>query len=184
MEFRKVNNDLKKKKMRIFSIFVFIVGSILTIYGFIVYFANYNVNMKFNDKSLDFFEGETLYFSGDVNIEYIYNGFKIYVNNKRQKSNEFTLKQGNYSIVLKKFFTKYIVSVNVDYSPSVFFEDSEGNMIHNYLSNSKPFKIKVDDISIPILVNEEVYEGKELTENKSYNINVLGTNYNINILKR
>lgn len=183
MIYERVVRNRQTKKLTIISMILFCSGFLFFLYGSVVIFTDYSLKIKFDNNDINFFENEELYFSSDISMNCIQKGYNIFVDGKRKNSNSFILREGIHTVKLQKHFNRYIIKVNIDYTPNVMFVDKDGEMIHNYLSNNKPFMIKVDNIDSLTLVDNVDYDGSLISDEGNYSVLVDGVNYNINILK-
>lgn len=169
---------LSKKNIIISIIVLLIISIITTIY---ILTASYSFNIKFNEKTIDFFNEETLYFNENVSISFKGDGYKLKINDKKVKNYELK-KEGLYTIEMTKFFKKYIVKISIDKDPLIYLVDNKDNVIHNYLSNTKSFKIVFNENMV--YLNNYLYEKDTLIKNtNNYKINVLDKTYLVNILE-
>lgn len=161
--------------------FVLIVSVVFT---FIIVKSDYSFKLKFNDEELNFFDGETLYYSDAVNINFEGDGYITRINNKKFK-NDITLeKDGKYTLTLHKLLKKYSIAIEVNSNPEVYLVDSAGNEIHNYLSNSNPFKIVRNSDDINIYINNMVYSEESMVEEEgNYIVSTDDDSYTVNILE-
>ena len=143
--------------------------------------ANYDLKLTFNGEEINFFNNEGLFFNEDVNINCDSKGFKIKVDGEKVKKN-FSLKEGEHTVTFKKYFTEYTLNINVNYEPSVYFVDEDGNVINNYLSNDKDFYIKTSDMEEVVMINNTEYKGEKINKVDNYEVLSKSGVYNINIL--
>lgn len=173
-----MNLNTRIGKIRLGCIIAFVIGFSLFIYGIIIKNANYSFEIKFNGESFGFFEDETLHFLDDVDVEIVEKDFKISLNGNKVK-NEFKLTATNNNVVIKKYFNKITIPIKIERDHVLYVVDENDNVIHNYLSNNKSFKIISDK---EIVVNNSIYNGELFTEFGNYFVECEGKEYNINIL--
>lgn len=156
------------------------------VFTFIIVKADYSFKLKFNNEELNFFDGETLYFNDAVNIDFAGSGYKTKLNNDKFKNDITIDEDGTYKLSIRKLLKKYLITIKVDNSPDFYIVDSEGNTIHNYLSNSNPFKIIRGNKDTNIYVNNMIYTDDIVildagnyvvsTDDELYTVNILEIN--------
>ena len=170
---------IKNKKVLYIVCSLVLVMVIAITYLLVIKFSDYKFSMTLNGESYKFFVGETLYYKDDVKIASDLNGYKVYINKKKSNGNV-TLKEGTYHIEYKKHLKKLSFDLEIDKTPSIYVEDYEGNEIHNYLSNTKSFKIIHDE---EIKIDYSVYDDSTISEPGNYLVRTSDREYNINILE-
>lgn len=184
-ETNKTNKTVKKveltKEGKIVALVILILAFVPLLLAIIVNTANYDLNLKFNGKEINFFNNEGLFFNEDVSINCESKGFKVKVDGEKVKKN-FSLKEGNHVVTFKKYFTEYTLNINVEHEPSVYFVDEDGNVINNYLSNDKDFYIKTSDMEEVVMINNTEYKGEKINKVDNYEVLSKSGVYNINIL--
>ena len=184
-EVSKTNKTVKKveltKEGKIVALIILVLAFVPLLLGMLVNNANYDLKLTFNGEEINFFNNEGLFFNEDVNINCDSKGFKIKVDGERVKKN-FSLKEGEHTVTFKKYFTEYTLNINVNYEPSVYFVDEDGNVINNYLSNDKDFYIKTSDMEEVVMINNTEYKGEKINKVDNYEVLSKSGVYNINIL--
>ena len=184
-EVSKTNKTVKKveltKEGKIVALVILVLAFVPLLLAIIVNTANYDLNLKFNGKEINFFNNEGLFFNEDVSINCESKGFKVKVDGEKVKKN-FSLKEGNHVVTFKKYFTEYTLNINVEHEPSVYFVDEDGNVINNYLSNDKDFYIKTSDMEEVVMINNTEYKGEKINKVDNYEVLSKSGVYNINIL--
>ena len=184
-EVSKTNKTVKKveltKEGKIVALIILVLAFVPLLLGILVNNANYDLKLTFNGEEINFFNNEGLFFNEDVNINCDSKGFKIKVDGEKVKKN-FSLKEGEHTVTFKKYFTEYTLNINVNYEPSVYFVDEDGNVINNYLSNDKDFYIKTSDIEEVVMINNTEYKGEKINKVDNYEVLSKSGVYNINIL--
>ena len=184
-EVSKTNKTVKKveltKEGKIVALIILVLAFVPLLLGMLVNNANYDLKLTFNGEEINFFNNEGLFFNEDVNINCDSKGFKIKVDGEKVKKN-FSLKEGEHTVTFKKYFTEYTLNINVNYEPSVYFVDEDGNVINNYLSNDKDFYIKTSDMEEVVMINNTEYKGEKINKVDNYEVLSKSGVYNINIL--
>lgn len=184
-EVSKTNKTVKKveltKEGKIVALAILVLAFVPLLLGMLVNNANYDLKLTFNGEEINFFNNEGLFFNEDVNINCDSKGFKIKVDGEKVKKN-FSLKEGEHTVTFKKYFTEYTLNINVNYEPSVYFVDEDGNVINNYLSNDKDFYIKTSDMEEVVMINNTEYKGEKINKVDNYEVLSKSGVYNINIL--
>ena len=184
-ELSKTNKTVKKveltKEGKIVALVILVLAFVPLLLGMLVNNANYDLKLTFNGEEINFFNNEGLFFNEDVNINCDSKGFKIKVDGEKVKKN-FSLKEGEHTVTFKKYFTEYTLNINVNYEPSVYFVDEDGNVINNYLSNDKDFYIKTSDMEEVVMINNTEYKGEKINKVDNYEVLSKSGVYNINIL--
>lgn len=184
-EVSKTKKTVKKveltKEGKIVALIILVLAFVPLLLGMLVNNANYDLKLTFNGEEINFFNNEGLFFNEDVNINCDSKGFKIKVDGEKVKKN-FSLKEGEHTVTFKKYFTEYTLNINVNYEPSVYFVDEDGNVINNYLSNDKDFYIKTSDMEEVVMINNTEYKGEKINKVDNYEVLSKSGVYNINIL--
>ena len=184
-EVSKTNKTVKKveltKEGKIVALAILVLAFVPLLLGMLVNNASYDLKLTFNGEEINFFNNEGLFFNEDVNINCDSKGFKIKVDGEKVKKN-FSLKEGEHTVTFKKYFTEYTLNINVNYEPSVYFVDEDGNVINNYLSNDKDFYIKTSDMEEVVMINNTEYKGEKINKVDNYEVLSKSGVYNINIL--
>lgn len=163
-----------------------IVLIVTVVFTFIIVKSDYSFKLEFNDEELDFFDGETLYFNDPVSIDFDGSGYTTKLNDDKFKNGITLDKDGKYTLHICKLLKNYSVNIEVDSNPDLYLVDSDGNVIHNYLSNSNPFKVVRSSDDINVYVNNMVYTDDVIvldagnyvvsTDDDSYTVNILEIN--------
>lgn len=176
-----------KKLLNMKNIILTILGLGLIIsvaFTFIIVKADYSFEIEFNNEQLDFFDGETLYFNDEVNINFEGSGYTTKLNGDKFKNDITIDKDGTYSLDINKLLKHYSITIKVDNTPDLYLVDNDGNVIHNYLSNSNPFKIVRSSSDINVYVNNMVYTDNILMEEAgNYIVSTDDESYTVNILE-
>jgi|GEM_PF-3442226 len=161
------------------TILIFSVAFTLTIVK-----ADYSFDLKFNNEELNFFDGETLYFNDAVNLDFVGSGYTTKLNGDNFKNNITIDEDGTYTLSLRKLLKNYLITIEVNTNPDFYLVDKEGNIIHNYLSNSNPFKVIRSNDDINVYVNNMVYNDDVLVlDTGNYVVSTDDDTYTVNILE-
>lgn len=150
----------------------------------IVVKSDYSFQLKFNDEELNFFDGETLYFNNTVNINFDGSGYTAKLGRDRFK-NDITLSEdGTYVLKISKLLKHYTIPIVVNSNPDLYLVDNDGNVIHNYLSNTNSFKVVRNIKDINVYVDNMVYtDDTILDEAGNYLVSTDDEKYTVNILE-
>jgi hypothetical protein len=172
-------------KNTIFTILALVI-IVSVVFTFIIVKADYSFEIKFNNEQLNFFDGETLYFNDAVNLDFAGSGYTTKLNGDKFKNNITIDEDGTYTLSIRKLLKDYLITIEVNTNPDFYLVDKEGNIIHNYLSNSNPFKVIRSNDDINVYVNNMVYNDDVLvldagnyvvsTDDDSYTVNILEIN--------
>lgn len=156
------------------------------VFTFIIVKSDYSFELKFNDEELNFFDGETLYFNNSVNIDFDGKGYTTKLDDNKFKNGITLDEDGTYTLNIRKLLKNYSITIKIDSNPDLYLVDSDGNVIHNYLSNSNPFKVVRNSEDINIYINNMVYTDDVVvldagnyivsTDDDSYTVNILEIN--------
>lgn len=173
---------LKKKKKIIFLVLGIIL--ILTCASaFVILRSNYSFELKFNDEKISFFNKETLYFNGKVNVVFTGNGYTTKLDKKEFKKTVSITKDGSYKISFHKLLKNYYIILKVESKPDFYLVDQDNNVIHNYLSNSSPFRIIKNNDKANIYLNNVTYkENTVIEKNDNYIVGTDSEIFTVNIL--
>ncbi len=161
-----------------------IVLVISVIFTFIIVKSDYSFELKFNEEELDFFDEETLYFNDAVNIDFEGSGYIVKLNDDKFKNSITLDEDGTYILDISKLLKHYSITIEVNSASDLYLVDNDGNVIHNYLSNSNPFKIVRSSSDINVYVNNMVYTDNILVEESgNYIISTDDDLYTVNILE-
>ena len=160
---------------------VLIVSLVFTL---VVVKSDYSFKLKFNDEELNFFDGETLYYSEAVNVNFEGSGYTTKLEGKKFKDDITIDKDGKYTLTINKLLKKYSIVIEVNSNPEVYLVDDSGKEIHNYLSNSNPFKVVRNSEDVNIYINNMVYNEESMVEEEgNYIVSTDDDSYTVNILE-
>lgn len=173
----------KKKKLAIIKVVLLIVLLAVVLFALIVWRSDYSFKLKFNNEQLNFFNGETLYYNENVNIAFSGNGYTTKIGNSKFSKSTTLKKDGTYKLNIHKFFKSYSVVIKVEKNPSLYLVNKDGEVIHNYLSNSQPFKIVKGSDAANVYINNMTYTPDTLIEDSdNYLVSTDEDAYTVNIL--
>lgn len=85
---------------------------------------------------------------------------------------------------INKLLKKYSIVIEVNSNPEVYLVDDAGKEIHNYLSNSNPFKVVRNSEDVNIYINNMVYNEESMVEEEgNYIVSTDDDSYTVNILE-
>jgi len=176
-----------KKFLNIKNIILTVLAIVLivsVVFAFIIMKSDYSFQLKFNNEELDFFDGETLYFNGVVDIDFDGSGYTAKMNSDKFK-NSITLEEdGTYTLSIRKLLKRYSITIEVNSNPDIYLVDNDGNTIHNYLSNSEPFKVVRSSADINVYINNMVYtDDVTVLDTGNYVVSTDDDSYTVNILE-
>lgn len=160
----------KKRNIIILTICLLIITIMFSFFS-----LNKEIEITFGNKVIEYLEGETLYFSKEIDIET--NG-TIYVNGEKVENTISFDEDGIYKVKVQKGFTSTEFEINYTENPLFEIVNYSGGTIHNYESNKLPFKIETDE---NIKVNEEFYDGTGFYALGSYKLEIADKIYEVNI---
>jgi len=163
---------------------VTLVIIVLVVFTIIIVNSDYSFKLKFNNEELNFFNKETLYFNDKVDINFDGSGYTAKLNNDKFK-NDITLSEdGTYVLKLNKLLKNYTITIEVNSNPNLYLVDNDGNVIHNYLSNTNPFKIVKSGNNINAYINNMIYtDDTVVTEAGNYVVSTDDDSYTVNVLE-
>ena len=151
----------KKRNTIILTICLLVITIMFSFFS-----LNKEIEITFGNKVIEYLEGETLYFSKEIDIET--NG-TIYVNGEKVENTISFDEDGIYKVKVQKGFTSTEFEINYTENPLFEIVNYSGGTIHNYESNKLPFKIETDE---NIKVNEEFYDGAGFYALGSYKLEI------------
>lgn len=160
----------KKRNTIILTICLLVITIMFSFFS-----LNKEIEITFGNKVIEYLEGETLYFSKEIDIET--NG-TIYVNGEKVENTISFDEDGIYKVKVQKGFTSTEFEINYTENPLFEIVNYSGGTIHNYESNKLPFKIETDE---NIKVNEEFYDGAGFYALGSYKLEIADKIYEVNI---
>jgi hypothetical protein len=163
-------------------IFIVVLASL---FSTVIFKSDYTFNLKFNNDDMAFFNNETLYFSGPTKINFIGKGYTLKLNGKKIDYSTSLNKDGVYNLKISKYFKHYSLTVTINSKADFYLVDANGKEIHNYLSNTKAFKIvKINTKSTLYLNNNSYIENTLVNKFGDYVVSTKESRYDINILEK